>query len=103
MTQTEMFMRFVALRQGTSEMELIFEIVFSRTLIGFRWLYPIGLALLVSHLVQGSWVWSNGDGRLCNRGSVPREHAGLVPELVMLIVHIFRCRLNHLFTSLTNA
>lgn len=44
--QTEMFMRSVALRQGSSEMELIFEIVFSRTLIGFRRLYPIGLASL---------------------------------------------------------
>lgn len=68
-------------------MELIFEIVFKSTLIGSRHSYPIGLACLMSHLDRGVLVWSNADGPLCNRGSVSREHAGLVPELVMLTVH----------------
>lgn len=68
-------------------MELIFEIVFNSAVIGSRCWYPIRLACLVSHPDRGVLVWSNGDGPLCNHGSVSREHAGRVPELVMLILH----------------
>lgn len=69
--------------KGRVRWDLIFEIVFDSTLIGSLRHYPIGLARLMSDLGG----WSNGDGPLCNRGSVSREHAGLVPELVMFIVH----------------
>lgn len=77
-------MGLIALRQSPSEIELIFEIVFSSGVIGSRPCYPIGLARLTSHLDQAA-VGRHGDP-LCNRLR-PREHAGLVPELVMLIVH----------------
>lgn len=68
-------------------MELIFEIVFNSTLIGSRRGCPIGLARLASYLAEARGrVVKRRPARYVIEAPSP-EHAGLVPELVMLIVH----------------